>query len=110
MTTFERRCSLKGFLGVLTALLGTVAQTTAQKLPSAPQGPSIAATFVVGNPGDYAGIDRCRSCHKPEFRQYQKTLHASVSVPGKSYISGCEVCHGPGKAHSDAVEAAEGAG
>jgi hypothetical protein len=31
-----------------------------------------------------------------------------VTVPGKSYISGCEVCHGPGKAHSDAIEAAEG--
>lgn len=80
----------------------------AQKLPEANQGPSVAPSFIVGNPNDYAGIDRCRSCHKPEFRMYEKTAHAKVTVPGKSYISGCEVCHGPGKAHSDAIEAAEG--
>ena len=80
----------------------------AQKLPEANQGPSVAPSFIVGNPKDYAGIDRCRSCHKPEFRMYEKTAHAKVTVPGKSYISGCEVCHGPGKAHSDAIEAAEG--
>lgn len=80
----------------------------AQKVPESNQGPSVAASFIVGNPNDYAGIDRCRSCHKPEFRMYEKTAHAKVTVPGKSYISGCEVCHGPGKAHSDAIEAAEG--
>jgi predicted CXXCH cytochrome family protein len=79
-----------------------------QKMPESTQGPSIAASFVLGNPEDYAGIDRCRSCHKPEFREYEKTSHAKVSVPGKSYVSGCEVCHGPGKAHADAIEAAEG--
>ena len=81
---------------------------SAQKMPESTQGPSVAASVVLGNPEDYAGIDRCRSCHKPEFREYEKTAHASVSVPGKSYVSGCEVCHGPGKAHADAIEAAEG--
>lgn len=80
----------------------------AQKLPEASQGPSVAPTFILGNPENYAGIDRCRSCHKPEYREYEKTAHARVNVPGKSYISGCEVCHGPGKAHSDAIEGAEG--
>lgn len=80
----------------------------AQKVPGATQGPSVAPSFILGNENDYAGIDRCRACHKPEYREYEKTAHSKVAVPGKSYISGCEVCHGPGKAHSDAIEAAEG--
>ncbi len=50
-------------------------------------------------------IARCRSCHKAEYKEYEKTAHAKVSVSGKDYISGCEVCHGPGKAHADAIEA-----
>src|ERR1700693_4720685 len=80
----------------------------AQKNTEAPQGPSVSAQFIVGNAADYAGIDRCRSCHKPEFREYEKTPHAKLTVPGKTYVSGCEACHGPGKAHADAVEDAEG--
>lgn len=83
-------------------------RTFGQKLPESGQGPSVAPTFLLGSPDDYAGIDRCRSCHKPEYREYEKTAHSKVSVPGKQYISGCEVCHGPGKAHADAIEAAEG--
>jgi predicted CXXCH cytochrome family protein len=79
-----------------------------QKMPESSQGTSVAPSFILGNPEEYAGIDRCRSCHKPEFREYEKTAHAKVSVPGKNYVSGCEVCHGPGKAHADAIEAAEG--
>jgi len=82
--------------------------TFGQKLPESGQGPSVAPTFLLGSPDDYAGIDRCRSCHKPEYREYEKTAHSKVGVPGKQYISGCEVCHGPGKAHADAIESAEG--
>lgn len=80
----------------------------AQKMPESAQGTSVSAKFLEGSPADYAGINECRSCHKPEFREYEKTAHAKIAVPGKSYISGCEVCHGPGKAHADAIEAAEG--
>ncbi|MGH9513330.1 MAG: cytochrome c3 family protein [Terriglobales bacterium] len=81
---------------------------SAQKMPESAQGASVAPKFFEDNPSDYIGINGCRSCHKPEFREYEKTAHAKVSVPGKSYVSGCEVCHGPGKAHADAIEAAEG--
>jgi predicted CXXCH cytochrome family protein len=100
--------TFQAVLPALILILLPVRSLWAQKLPQASQGPSVAPTFVLGNESDYAGIDRCRSCHKPEFREYQKTPHAAVKVPGKDYISGCEVCHGPGKAHADAVEAAEG--
>src|SRR6476661_3290244 len=44
-----------------------------QKMPESTKGPSVAPTVVLGNPSDYAGIERCRSCHKPEYREYQKT-------------------------------------
>jgi predicted CXXCH cytochrome family protein len=94
---------------ILTAfLILSPGPASAQKLPESAQGPSVAASLVVGDPADYAGMDRCRSCHKPEFREYEKTAHAQVSVPGKNFVSGCEACHGPGKAHADAIEAAEG--
>jgi hypothetical protein len=82
--------------------------TLAQKMPESVQGPSVSSKFLEGSPADYAGTERCRSCHKPEFSEYEKTAHAKASVPSKSYISGCEVCHGPAKAHADAIEAAEG--
>src|SRR5947209_3102189 len=68
--------SLPGFL--LFLLCGFA---FAQKMPESGQGPSVAPTFILGNPSDYAGIDRCRSCHKPEYREYEKTAHAKVSVP-----------------------------
>lgn len=80
----------------------------AQKMPGATQGPSVAPTVVLGKADEYAGAERCRSCHKPEYREYEKTAHAKISVPGKDFVSGCEACHGPGKAHADAIEAAEG--
>ena len=82
-----------------------------QKMTEATQGPSVAARVTEaasGKPEEYAGAERCRSCHKPEFAEFQKTAHAKITFPGKDYVTGCEVCHGPGKAHSDAVEAAEG--
>ncbi len=107
---FLRRKSRSAFhpltLAFFIAWLGTSA--LAQKMPESAQGTSVSATFLEGNPSDYAGAERCRSCHKPEYREYEKTPHAKLSAPGKGYISGCEVCHGPGKPHSDAIEAAEG--
>jgi hypothetical protein len=48
-----------------------------QKMPEASQGPSVAPSFILGKPEDYAGIDRCRSCNKPEFREYERTEFAA---------------------------------
>lgn len=93
---------------VFLVLVVFAANCVAQKMPASNAGPSVAPAPVIGNPAEYAGIDRCRSCHKPEYREYEKTVHAKISVPGKDYVSGCEACHGPGKAHADAIEAAEG--
>jgi len=92
----------------LVALAATV--SLAQKMPDAAQGPSVASRLPEFNApaAEFAGTERCRSCHKSEVVEFQKTSHSKLSFPGKEYIQGCETCHGPGKAHSDAVEAAHG--
>ncbi len=79
-------------------------------MPEAPQGPSVASRVPENNsaPGEYVGVDKCQSCHKAETTEFRKTGHATLTFPGKEYIQGCETCHGPGKAHSDAVQAAHG--
>ncbi len=90
-------------------LICTLNLGLAQKQPSANEPSSVSwKVEAPGNPADYVGAERCRSCHKAEFTEFEKTPHASLTVPGKDYLSGCEVCHGPGKAHSDAVQAAHG--
>ncbi|HEY6764024.1 MAG TPA: hypothetical protein VI386_04580 [Candidatus Sulfotelmatobacter sp.] len=53
-------------------------------MPESAQGASVSATFLQASPGDYAGPNQCRTCHKPEFTEYEKTAHGKVAVPGKS--------------------------
>jgi len=93
------------FLLILAASVGS-----AQKMPESSQGPSVSSRVPEFNaaPGEFVGVDRCRSCHKEEVIEFQKTTHSKLTFPGKDYIQGCEVCHGPGKLHSDSVEAAHG--
>ncbi|RPI19959.1 MAG: hypothetical protein EHM65_00735, partial [Acidobacteriales bacterium] len=91
------------------------APAVAQRLPEPAHGPSISMKALPREPADqYTGIDRCGSCHKPEWVEYspeyiefRKTPHARIRVDGKPAMD-CETCHGPGKAHSDAAEAAQG--
>ena len=81
-----------------------------QKRPESTQGPSVAAWPPEYNQpaSAFAGAERCRDCHKDETLEFVKTSHSKLVFPGKDYIQGCETCHGPGKAHADAVEAAHG--
>ena len=105
----HRRWSLALLSGaVLLGLTATLA--FGQKQPEAENPPSVAWKYLRASPpGDYVGPERCSSCHNPEFTEFKKTAHGRISVPGKDYVTGCEVCHGPGKVHSDAEEASEGA-
>lgn len=82
----------------------------AQKQPESTKGPSVASVLPsnLGGPGDYVGVDKCQSCHKPEATEFLKTSHSKLTWAGKEYIHGCETCHGPGRAHSDAIGAAHG--
>jgi predicted CXXCH cytochrome family protein len=105
----QRRCWVRVALLVF-AFLYAVGGILAQKRPESTQGPSVASRppEFDAPAGDFAGSETCQSCHKEEAVQYGKTSHSKLVLPGKSYIHGCETCHGPGKAHADSVQAAHG--
>src|SRR5438094_7492698 len=84
------------------------AAAAAQTRPAAMEPASVSATISAAvRDGAHVGADRCRACHKSEFGQYSKTRHASVSTDHGASMD-CETCHGPGKPHADAEEAAHG--
>lgn len=61
-----------------------------------------------GQPQDFAGAAVCAECHVSEQGQFAKTVHAKAAPRDATYGTGCESCHGPGKAHADAMKATEG--
>jgi predicted CXXCH cytochrome family protein len=81
---------------------------TAQTRPAASEPASVTARVIRQASGaGYVGADACRSCHKPEFAEFNKTAHASLPAHDGAVV-GCETCHGAGKPHADAEEAAHG--
>ncbi len=103
------RCLIQAAL-LAFALACIATGSFAQKRPESTQGPSVASRVpdFDAPASAFAGPERCRDCHKDETVEYQKTSHSKIVFPGKNYIQGCETCHGPAKAHADAVEAAHG--
>jgi DmsE family decaheme c-type cytochrome len=57
----------------------------------------------VSNPA-YVGSTVCRTCHPDVFAGFYKNPHYKSIASGKEPVerTGCESCHGPGKAHVDA--------
>jgi predicted CXXCH cytochrome family protein len=105
-----RRRNPIGLVLLVLILAFSAAASFAQKRTEATQGPSVASRppeFDAAE-GAFAGPERCKSCHKEVTTEYGKTSHAKLNFPDKGYIQGCETCHGPGKAHSDAIQAAHG--
>jgi predicted CXXCH cytochrome family protein len=51
--------------------------------------------------GDYVGSEACKDCHEDQFKNFSHTAHANLSniSSWKDKVTGCEACHGPGKAH-----------
>jgi predicted CXXCH cytochrome family protein len=89
--------------------LSLAATALAQTRPAATEPPSVTAAHIAPAPGGgYVGAERCRSCHGAESIEYAKTPHASLTPAHPDSVTGCDLCHGPGKAHSDAEEAAKG--
>ena len=52
---------------------------------------------------DYVGGDTCAACHEVEAKSFSQTTHSRLEKAGwKDKVTGCESCHGPGKAHVEA--------
>ncbi len=58
---------------------------------------------LVSNPA-YVGSTVCRTCHPDVWTGFYKNPHYKSIASGKEPVerTGCESCHGPGKAHVDA--------
>lgn len=50
---------------------------------------------------EYVGSDACKDCHEDQFKAFSHTSHAQLTKISswKGKVTGCEACHGPGKAH-----------
>ncbi len=82
---------------------------SAQKQPGGREPSSVAwQAPAEGQASQYVGEEACAGCHADEAKQFAKTVHAKAGVAGAKYGTGCESCHGPGKAHADAQMAAAG--
>ena len=56
---------------------------------------------AMSKPEDYVGSDACKDCHEDQFKNFSHTSHAQLTklASWKQKVTGCESCHGPGKAH-----------
>jgi len=110
---FATMAAMRSFARVACAALIFASAATAisaQKRPESIKGPSVASRppEFDAPESSFAGPGRCKDCHKEIATEYGKTSHATLTFPDKQYIHGCETCHGPAKAHADAVQAAHG--
>lgn len=92
---------------VLGATLLVVSNTTASRTPEtdkAKKSPPVATATAKDKTADYVGSETCKACHEEQFNNFTHTSHAKLEgLPSwKGKVTGCEQCHGPGKAHVEA--------
>jgi predicted CXXCH cytochrome family protein len=79
-----------------------------QKQPKVNSPSSVVWKQPQGNAADYAGMDACISCHPVHADMFLKTSHSKAAPKEVQFGTGCESCHGPGKAHIAGIENAGG--
>ena len=93
MNRFIKALLIVGFMLSTIGLLSY--NYSSQSASISPAGPEIPLS------DDYVGSDACKDCHEDQFKAFSHTSHARLasisSWNGK--VTGCEACHGPGKAH-----------
>jgi len=81
----------------------------AQRQPAASQVPAVAYRIATSAPAEaYIGGEVCAVCHTGHAQQFAKTVHAKTAPSVATYGTACESCHGPGKAHAEAMPDAIG--
>ncbi|HEY3131406.1 MAG TPA: cytochrome c3 family protein [Acidobacteriota bacterium] len=101
---FNTRFSRPRILAIMISVAGVLCLTLAQKQPAAKEPASVTwKAPLQGKADDYVGLEVCASCHPDQAQQFAKTVHARAEVAGVKFGAGCESCHGPGKAHTEAI-------
>lgn len=80
---------------LLASVLWLASSTTSQSVkPGTPNS-------VASPAEDYVGSEACKDCHEDQFKAFSHTTHARLATISswKGKVTGCEACHGPGKAH-----------
>jgi DmsE family decaheme c-type cytochrome len=91
------------------------APSLAKNRAAAPESKALASASPAPAESDYVGQDTCKACHEDVYtKQFENTPHfrTTLSAPMKAHSGpqwqGCEACHGPGRAHAEAMAAAAG--
>lgn len=95
--------AFKAFLICISLIITVVWLSSDSSSQSVKQDPTKAKAH---NPADYVGTEVCKDCHTEQFKNFSHTSHAQLSKIGswKDKATGCESCHGPGRAHVEQAD------
>src|SRR5829696_7001470 len=79
----------------LATIGGLTFDNSSQSAPIGEAGPGVYKS------DDYVGSETCKDCHEDQFKVFSHTAHSRLATSSswKGKVTGCESCHGPGKAH-----------